>query len=108
MRNPAKVWEQLAQRDEEGEQYLAGRKLLGAVKLDLVRFRTEVVSGVRRAFDGEHLELRRRGVAASACAHVAVEDVARAARGPDRQRAALRAEPVAVTLRPEVHGRGAS
>jgi glycosyltransferase involved in cell wall biosynthesis len=31
-------------------------------KLDLVRFRTEVVSGVRRAFDGEHLELRRPGL----------------------------------------------
>src|SRR5438270_6112678 len=30
--------------------------------LDLVRFRTEVVSGVRRAFDGEHLELRRPGL----------------------------------------------
>ena len=31
-------------------------------KLDLVRFRTEVVSGARRAFDGEHLELRRPGL----------------------------------------------
>ncbi|MFL5312696.1 MAG: glycosyltransferase family 4 protein [Myxococcales bacterium] len=31
-------------------------------KLDLVRFRTEVVNGAHRAFDGEHVELRRPGL----------------------------------------------
>lgn len=31
-------------------------------KLDLVRFRTEVVTGAHRAFDGEHIELRRPGL----------------------------------------------
>lgn len=40
MRDPAKVWAQLARQDEEGERYLAGRGLSGAVKLDLVRFNT--------------------------------------------------------------------